>query len=500
MSRSPPATPWLPYGPSRAGASRLLFCLPYAGGAASAYREWVSLAGPDWDVRPVQLPGRETRIADPPSVDVGELATAIANHVDRPYAIFGHSMGGRLGFELIRELRRRKVPMPQLFFVSGVRPPEMEIVTRISHLPDDEFCARVVAMGGTQPEALAEPELRELVLPALRADFTAVESYAYADEPPLPVPIVGFAGADDPEASPEDMIGWAAHTGRRFTLHTLPGSHFFLHSARPAVQALIDAEAAAVGGPSPYAPIAADEVVVIDVRLDEWPDLGAALAELSPTEAGRAAAIRRPDHATRHIARCAALRRVLEAYGADVGVTEFTRGPRGKPQLPAAGLRFNAAHSDGIALIALSTAHDIGIDVERRTPMRDLQAFLDGALDPAETRELAELDPERQLEAALAVWTAKEAVLKATGDGLGVEPAAFGYAGQLGATVWRPRADPGLERLRGWAVRHLRVPGALAAVATREATLRLRYHRLLAGDLTTARLDADPHDCDSLTS
>lgn len=220
-------------------AAVILFCLPYAGAGAGMYRGWPAALGPRIGVQPVQLPGRETRISEDPSPDPAAIAKAVACRADRPFAIFGHSLGARLGFEVARELRRTGGPMPLCLFVSGARPPDLPLEARYNELPDNEFLAAVAGLEGMPPEVAEMPELRELILPILRADFAFLENYTLTDEAPLPIPIAGFAGTADPIASPELMSGWSRHTSAGHSQIVLPGGHFFLDAALPAIAARI---------------------------------------------------------------------------------------------------------------------------------------------------------------------------------------------------------------------------------------------------------------------
>lgn len=211
-------------------AGVLLFCLPYAGGGASAYRDLARAVPPAIGVLPLQLPGREGRIAEPPGFDAAAVADAIEARADRPYAIYGHSMGGRLGFEAIRELRRRGAALPYALLVGASKPPDsVEPLASLARADDTALIDRVMKLGGVPPEVFEEPELRELVLPVFRADFAWIDCYRYVEEDPLPVPVVAIAGADDPDTPPELMAGWARHTSAGYTRVVLPGGHFFLH-------------------------------------------------------------------------------------------------------------------------------------------------------------------------------------------------------------------------------------------------------------------------------
>ncbi|TMC11065.1 MAG: thioesterase [Chloroflexi bacterium] len=213
-----------------------LFCLPFAGGGAGAFREWPDLLPDDVEVCPVHLPGREARFAEPPIDDVGALVgpllLGLTPHLDGPFALYGHSMGGLIAFELADRLRRRGVA-PAWFFASGVRGPHRPRRAEPRHgLPDDQFLAAVRQLNGTPPELLANPEILELLLPMLRSDFRLAETYRYLPRPPLDCPVVAFGGRDDPDVSVEDLEAWRQQAAGHFEVHVLPGDHFFLGSAR----------------------------------------------------------------------------------------------------------------------------------------------------------------------------------------------------------------------------------------------------------------------------
>lgn len=224
-------------------AEVLLFCLPYAGGGALAYRRWPVLLAPGVGVEPVLLPGRERRIGEPAAVDPAALADAVQRRADRPFAIYGHSMGARLGFELTVELRARGAALPLRLAVGAARPPdEFDPLLGIVELPDDDFVEELVALGGTSDEVLAHPELRELLLPALRADFGWLRDLRPPAGEPLPVPIDGYLGSADLIADAVTMAGWARHTSAGFTLHHVPGDHFLIQEPPAALVSRLGAD------------------------------------------------------------------------------------------------------------------------------------------------------------------------------------------------------------------------------------------------------------------
>ncbi|MGB3442379.1 MAG: thioesterase domain-containing protein [Actinophytocola sp.] len=223
-------------------AAAVLFCLPYAGAGASAFHRWPAAIGPDLEVRAVQLPGRENRIAEDPRFDVAELADAILACADRPYALYGHSLGGRHAFDLVRHLHRTGGPLPVKLYVGGCRAPQIKSAGHfdgLSTVDDDELLRRVVGGGGLSDEVLAEPELVELLLPVLRADFTTLDEYVFAEGEPLPVPVVAFAGSRDIAVSLDDIHAWAHVAGAGLTVHEIDGDHFFLHDDAGLVTKLV---------------------------------------------------------------------------------------------------------------------------------------------------------------------------------------------------------------------------------------------------------------------
>jgi surfactin synthase thioesterase subunit len=238
--------------PAESRADFRLLCLPYAGGGAAAFREWHRAAPPGVEVYALELPGRGSRLSETPFRRLGPLVRAVADSVewalDRPYALFGHSMGGLLAFELTRALRRRGAPPPQHLFVSAAAPPGTRPTQPPLHCaPDHEVKERLRTLGGTPPVLLDNDELMDLVLPTLRADFSVLETYEYADEPPLPVPITAFGGLADRVVPPSALVGWRRESSEGARVRLFPGDHFFVNSAVAEVTGAV----ARVLGPRP---------------------------------------------------------------------------------------------------------------------------------------------------------------------------------------------------------------------------------------------------------
>jgi len=224
-----------------------LFCVAYAGGGSSVFRGWDGCLPSSVQLCPVQLPGRESRLADPPYTRLPLLLPALADGLspalDKPFALFGHSMGALVAFEFARYLRRNRMPEPTRLFVSGHRAPHLPYPRPYVHqLSDDRLLDELRRFRGT-PEALLEnAELMELILPAIRADFAICETYDYLAESPLEVSITAFGGLDDSDASPDDLSLWHTQTRARFRLRLFPGSHFFLHTAQASLLDVLSRE------------------------------------------------------------------------------------------------------------------------------------------------------------------------------------------------------------------------------------------------------------------
>jgi len=235
-------SPWVvTHRPSPDGMR--LICFPYAGAGASAFRSWPDGLPSDVEICAVQLPGRESRITEPPVADLRELvprlSDALEPYLDRPFAFFGHSIGALVCFELARELRRARGLEPVHLFVSGCPAPHHPDSDRLSELSESEFVDRLKQFNGTPPEVLHHPELMQLVLPTLRADFSLRDRYLHRDEPPLSCPITAFGGMADGHVSGAKLEGWKRHSRERFQLWLFQGDHFFLRTAQePMLEAL----------------------------------------------------------------------------------------------------------------------------------------------------------------------------------------------------------------------------------------------------------------------
>lgn len=242
--------PWLLSAPTSAASQALtLVCVPHAGSGPGAYRPFGGLLAPHIALRPVHLPGRESRIGEEALESVPSVVRALLPHLIPElrgrFAIWGHSMGGFVAFEVARVLEARFGLRPDAVVVSGCqapRSPARQTLPERRTMDDDKLWASASELNGI-PDAVSESaELRRLLLPTLRADFAVFETYDYAPGRVLSCPVYAFAGRDDPEAAVQDMQGWARETRGEFVIEEMPGGHFFhLDAAEQFSRKLADA-------------------------------------------------------------------------------------------------------------------------------------------------------------------------------------------------------------------------------------------------------------------
>ncbi|MEU5402363.1 alpha/beta fold hydrolase [Streptomyces sp. NPDC005963] len=223
---------WIRRFQPRPEAAVRLVCLPHAGGSAS-YFVPVARAMPEFaDVLCVQYPGRQDRRTEPLIDNIPELAdhvfTALLPWADRPIALFGHSMGASLAFEVARRFEREKNIIAAALFASGRRAPSA-LRRETAHLRDDRgLLEEVAALSGTDSDLLDDEEVRKMILPALRADYRAAETYLPEPGEPVRCPVHVLVGDDDPKVTVAEAAAWAEHTTGPFTLKVFPGGHFYL--------------------------------------------------------------------------------------------------------------------------------------------------------------------------------------------------------------------------------------------------------------------------------
>ena len=241
MSKPEPPNPrsrgWVHFfePPSPVAALRLI-CFPYAGGTIQPFARWRRSLPRDVALGAVELPGHGLRLLEKP-VDrmqdvVRSTVAELEPHLDLPIALFGHSMGGLIAFEVARALRQSGLASPSWLFVSAREAPQVPLApSSIHELPQAEFRETIRGYGATPGEVLAQADIMKLIEPALRGDFAICETYVYSPEPPLDCPISAFWGIADPLMDRSAMTAWHEQTNAEFTLQGIPGTHFFIQTA-----------------------------------------------------------------------------------------------------------------------------------------------------------------------------------------------------------------------------------------------------------------------------
>jgi surfactin synthase thioesterase subunit len=228
--------------------STTLICVPFAGAGASFFHPWGTRTGAELRIVALQLPGREWRLIEEPYRDAAQategLLPAVLGQVQpgERVALFGHSLGAVLAYELAHRLASR-VDL-QRVIVSGSPGPWTQREQQATGLADEDFLLRVREFAGYDHEALADPEMRELILPTLRADVEMHENYLPTTDEPLPVPITAVRGRTDELVTTEQAGEWSKATTSEFTLVEADGGHMYLADDTDGVLRLITAELA----------------------------------------------------------------------------------------------------------------------------------------------------------------------------------------------------------------------------------------------------------------
>lgn len=228
----PDTEKWLRRFERAPDARARLVCLPHAGGSASFFFPLAKALAPAVEVLAVQYPGRQDRRHEPPVDSIAGLTNRLLEVLrsvdDRPLALFGHSMGAIIGYEVALRMTDAGLPAPVHLFASGRRAPSRYRDDDFRGVSDDRLVAELRKLGGSDAAMLADPELLAMVLPAIRSDYRAVETYRHEPGRRLDCPVTVFTGDRDPRVSVEEARAWEEHTTGPADLRVLPGGHFFL--------------------------------------------------------------------------------------------------------------------------------------------------------------------------------------------------------------------------------------------------------------------------------
>lgn len=229
------------YHPAPDAGIRLV-CLPHAGGSAGFFFPLSAGLSPAVDVLAIQYPGRQERLREPCIENLQELARQVFDALPltggAPVALFGHSMGGTVAFELARLMEAAGVP-PVRLFASGRQAPSRNRREPVDSLSDKELIGQILSLGGTDQNLFLDEDLMSLTLPAVRSDYRAVDQYQYRPGPPLRCPVSVLVGDDDPKVTPAEADVWREHTLGEFDITVFTGGHFYLAEHEKAVLGLI---------------------------------------------------------------------------------------------------------------------------------------------------------------------------------------------------------------------------------------------------------------------
>jgi surfactin synthase thioesterase subunit len=224
-----------------------LFCLPYAGGSAMMYNQWKQYLRPGIQLVPIELAGRGKRIHEGLYDNIGEAVEDVFAIIKPTighgsYALYGHSMGALIAYELAQKIGAMGFGLPLHIFLSGRGAPHIKRADeKMYHLMDNEgFKKEVVELGGTPPDFFHHPELLELFMPMLKNDFRITETILSGGNiEPLDCALTVFSGITD-DLTAAQCEEWKLHTKRGFHLHYFNGGHFFIHDAGAQVVQLIN--------------------------------------------------------------------------------------------------------------------------------------------------------------------------------------------------------------------------------------------------------------------
>lgn len=216
------------------GTRARLVCFPHAGGSASFFFPLAKAFAGWLDVMAVQYPGRQDRRAEPPIDDIHRMADSVAAALvplladDVPFAVLGHSMGAALAYETALRLQDAGTPVPLRLLASGRRAPSVRHPECVHQLDDAGLLATLRGLSGTDSRMLDDPETAAMILPAVRSDYRAIETYVATGAGMLRCPVSVLAGDQDPLVATEDLPGWSANTSADLDVRVFPGGHFFL--------------------------------------------------------------------------------------------------------------------------------------------------------------------------------------------------------------------------------------------------------------------------------
>jgi surfactin synthase thioesterase subunit len=225
---------WLRALAPNPAACRRLVCFPHAGGSANFFRSWAPLLPEDVALVAVQYPGRADRLREPCATSLLQIAAEVGESLRaapaQPTTLFGHSMGAIVAYEVARLLESIGHSVERVVASASRAPHERDGVASLDMWDDEVAMRALVSLGGTadDPELLADPRVRTLVLPYLRADYSMLQRYRHRSGADLRCELLVVSGESDTHVTPGHCVRWADLTHGRFAHVVRPGDHFYL--------------------------------------------------------------------------------------------------------------------------------------------------------------------------------------------------------------------------------------------------------------------------------
>lgn len=222
-----------------------LFCFHHSGGSASFFFRWVEHLSPSIELTAIQFPGREDRFSEPfiNSLEdiVFQLSEGFNAHKDKPFFVFGHSLGALVGFEFINAIRNHYSILPSYLVVSAARAPHLNYKRLpLSQLEDESLIEKLKIYNGIDKHILNAYDLLNLFLPIIKSDFRLLDNYQYKVVEPLLCNILALGGENDQTVNCEDIHAWSSYTMSKFHYLPFAGEHFFLKNHQPAILKIIN--------------------------------------------------------------------------------------------------------------------------------------------------------------------------------------------------------------------------------------------------------------------
>lgn len=224
----------------------ILFCLPYAGGSEAIFHKWRDFLHPTIKLHPIELKGRGKRIAEGTYENIDEAVEDIFNNIkdkidESEYAIYGHSLGSLLAFELYHKINENGIRRPEHIFFSGCKDPSCESVEeKVHNLPNDAFIDKIIQLGGIPDELKKHKEILAMFVPMLRSDFKICETYKYKErKDKIQCDISLLNGKEDPNA-PKEVTSWERHGCAQLKSYTFEGNHFFINTSIEEITEIIN--------------------------------------------------------------------------------------------------------------------------------------------------------------------------------------------------------------------------------------------------------------------